>query len=61
MKRRYAIRQARTNSHRGMASLEVVMTMAVMVPLAGAMLFLGIKMCAMLYQVIGTLVGWPYV
>jgi hypothetical protein len=44
-----------------MASLEVVMTMAVMVPLAGAMLFLGIKMCAMLYQVIGTLVGWPYV
>jgi hypothetical protein len=45
---------------RGMVSLEVVMTAAVMLPVAGALLFLGIKMCATVYQAIGGLVGWPF-
>jgi hypothetical protein len=45
---------------RGMANLEVVMTIAVMLPVAGALLFLGIKMCALLYQCIGALVSWPF-
>jgi hypothetical protein len=45
---------------RGMASMEVVMTIAVMLPVAGALLFLGIKMCALLYQCIGALVSWPF-
>jgi hypothetical protein len=45
---------------RGMANLEVVMTIAVMLPIAGALLFLGIKMCATLYQAIGALVCWPF-
>lgn len=43
-----------------MANLEVVMTIAVMLPVAGALLFLGIKMCALLYQCIGALVSWPF-
>jgi hypothetical protein len=44
----------------GMMSIEVAATIAVMVPIAGALLFLGIKICASLYQAIGTLVSWPF-
>jgi hypothetical protein len=43
-----------------MASLEVVMTIAVMLPVAGILFFLGIKLCAAIYQTIGTLVSWPF-
>jgi len=43
-----------------MASLEVVMTIAVMLPVAGALFFLGIKLCAALYECIGTMVSWPF-
>lgn len=53
-------RRHRSFRRRGMASLEVVMTIAVMLPVAGALLFLGIKMCATLYQCIGALVAWPF-
>ncbi len=45
---------------RGMMSIEVVATIAVMVPIAAALLFLGIKICAALYQTIGALVSWPF-
>jgi hypothetical protein len=45
---------------RAMANLEVVMTIAVMLPIAGAMLFLGVKMLTTLYQCIGALVSWPF-
>jgi len=44
----------------GMANLEVVMTMAIMLPIAGALFFLGVKMCATIYQAIGALVAWPF-
>jgi hypothetical protein len=44
----------------GLASLEVVMTIAVMLPITAAMLFLGVKILTTLYQIIGALVGWPY-
>lgn len=44
----------------GMANLEAVLATAVMLPVAGALFFLGIKICAALYQAIGTLVGWPF-
>ena len=44
----------------GMASLEVVMTIAVMLPIAGALFFLGVKMCATIYQAIAGLVSWPF-
>jgi hypothetical protein len=50
----------RTMSRGGLASLEVVMTIAVMLPITAAMLFLAVKICSTLYQVIGALVGWPY-
>jgi hypothetical protein len=45
---------------RGMASLEVVMTIAVMLPVAGFLFFVGIKLCAAIYQMIGALVMWPF-
>jgi hypothetical protein len=44
----------------GMMSLEVVMTIGIMVPVAGALFFLGIKMCAAAYQAISALVSWPF-
>lgn len=45
---------------RGTMSLEVVMTTGIMLPLAGTLLFLGIKMCALVYQAIGAMVSWPF-
>jgi hypothetical protein len=50
----------RTVPRGGLASLEVVMTIAVMLPITAAMLFLGVKILTTLYQIIGALVGWPY-
>ena len=47
-------------TRRGMMSIEVAASIAVMVPIAGALLFLGIKILAVLYQTIGTLVSWPF-
>jgi len=43
-----------------MMSIEVVTTIAVMLPIAAALLFTGVKICAALYQTIGTLVSWPF-
>jgi hypothetical protein len=43
-----------------LASLEVVMTTAVMLPIAAALLFLGIKLAATVYQAIGAMVSWPF-
>lgn len=56
----FALRRQRQGRSRGMASLEVIMTIAVMLPVAGILFFLGTKMCATIYQTIGTLVSWPY-
>ena len=53
-------RPGRGITRRGLASLEVVMTTAVMLPIAAAILFLGIKMAAIAYQVLGALVAWPF-
>jgi hypothetical protein len=55
-------RKRNTRRHRrsGMMSIEVVATIAVMLPIAGALLFLGIKICSSLYQAIATLVSWPF-
>ena len=60
MKARRSNHRVRACHRAGMASLEVVMATAVMLPVAGALLFLGIKMCALLYQCIGALVSWPF-
>jgi hypothetical protein len=43
-----------------MMSIEVVTSIAVMVPIAAALLFLGVKILAALYQTVGTLVSWPF-
>ena len=50
----------RGRARRGLASLEVVMTTAVMLPIAAAILFLGFKLAAIAYQVLGGLVAWPF-
>lgn len=57
---RAANNRSKLRQRSGMATLEVVMTIAVMLPVAGALLFTGIKICAALYQTIGTLVSWPF-
>jgi len=60
MRNPFAFRKRRDTRRGGMMSLEVVMTMAIMIPVAGALLILGVKMCALLYQCINTLVSWPF-
>ena len=47
-------------ARRGISALEVVMTAGVLLPLAGGLLFLGIDMSKYIYNLISTLVGWPY-
>lgn len=54
--RRFASRTQR----RGMMSIEVVTTIAVMLPIAAGLLFIGVRICAALYQTISTLVSWPF-
>jgi hypothetical protein len=60
MKSNQSLRRCICASRRGLATLEVVMTTAVMLPIAAAILFLGIKMAAIVYQVVGALVAWPF-
>jgi hypothetical protein len=48
------------SARRAMANLEVVMTVAVMLPIAAVMLFLGVKILTTLYQCVGALVAWPF-
>jgi hypothetical protein len=43
-----------------MASLEVVMTTLVMLPISAAILWVGFKLAATAYQVMATLVAWPF-
>jgi hypothetical protein len=50
----------RRAARRAMVSIEVAMTAGVMLPVAGILFFLGIKMCAALYQAIGSCVAWPF-
>jgi hypothetical protein len=45
---------------RGLANLEAVMTIGVMLPVAGILFFLGVKMASTIYQAIGALVAWPF-
>ena len=47
-------------ARRGTASIEVAMSAAVMLPVAGALFFLAIRMCSTVYQAIGGLVAWPF-
>jgi hypothetical protein len=48
------------SARRAMANLEVVMTIAVMLPISAAMLFLGVNILTKLYQCVGALVAWPF-
>lgn len=52
-------RRPRQRHRRGSAHLEVVMTTAVMLPVAGLLFFLGIRMCRYAFEIISGLVGWP--
>jgi hypothetical protein len=53
-------RKSRSFARRGMASLEVVMTTLVMLPISCALLWLGFKLATTAYQVLGALVAWPF-
>jgi hypothetical protein len=52
--------RSRGKHRRGLAALEIVMTAAVILQIAAALLLIGIKMCAIAYQAIGALVAWPF-
>ena len=52
--------QRRTVHRRGSAAIEVVMATAIMVPVAGALFFLGIRIAAELFQVTSATVGWSF-
>lgn len=60
MRNRELTRRMRGAGRRGLATLEVVMTTAVMLPIAAAILFLCIKIAAIVYQAIGAMVAWPF-
>jgi len=46
--------------HKGIASLEAVMVAAVLVPLAFAIFMLAMKATVFVYEVVATLLEWPY-
>lgn len=43
-----------------MMSIEVVASIAVMLPIAAALLLLGAKICMSVYQAVSALVSWPF-
>lgn len=43
----------------GLASLEAVMATAITLPIVIMLFALGVRACKLLFQVIGTMVGWP--
>jgi hypothetical protein len=53
-------RRPRLRRRHGMVSIEVALSIGVMVPIVGALLLGGTKMCFILYQTINTLVSWPF-
>lgn len=54
------VNRPRVGRRHGLASLEVILTTAVMLPIAFAILMLCIKMAAIVYQVLGATVAWPF-
>jgi len=58
---RQAIRPGRLRrSRRGSIALEEVMISAVMIPLVFGAYLIAQKMCVAIYEIISTLVGWPF-
>jgi hypothetical protein len=60
MKKRKPTRRNQSRRRQGLMSLEVVMTIGIMVPVAGILFFVGIKMCAAAYEAISAMVSWPF-
>jgi hypothetical protein len=54
------IRLQRRKPRGGMSSLELVMSTAVMLPLAVLIFFAGAEAAQLFYQMVTTLVGWPH-
>lgn len=54
------VERPRGGGRRGTAALEEVMLLAVMLPLVFAAFVLAKDMCVYVYQIIDTLVGWPF-
>jgi hypothetical protein len=45
---------------RGTMSIEVALSLGVMLPICGGLLIGGTKICFVLYQAINSLVSWPF-
>lgn len=60
MRRQEHNSRTRKQRRRGSAAVELVMATAVMVPVAGALFFLGIRISATLFQVTSATVGWSF-
>ncbi|HEX4412725.1 MAG TPA: hypothetical protein VH107_03795 [Lacipirellulaceae bacterium] len=53
-------RRKRKEKRRGMMTIEVAASIAVMLPVCGFLFFTGIKIWAALFQTIDALVSWPF-
>jgi len=59
-KQRTPARRAQQSRRRGLSPLEVVLATGIMLPFAIALFFVGRKACGRLYEIIESLVTWPY-
>jgi len=50
----------RRRIRRGLSTMEVVLATGIMLPFAIALFFVGRKACGRLYEIIESLVTWPY-
>jgi hypothetical protein len=58
--RHHKHRRKHGNFRHGLAAIEVVATIAIMLPVCGFLFFTGIKIWAALFQTIDALVSWPF-
>jgi hypothetical protein len=53
-------RRLKLRRRRGTMSIEVALSLGVMLPICGGLLIGGTKICFVLYQAINSLVSWPF-
>jgi hypothetical protein len=53
-------RRQKSRLRSGTMSIEVALSLGVMIPICGGLLLGGTKICFVLYQAINSLVSWPF-
>jgi hypothetical protein len=53
-------RRQKSRRRSGTMSIEVALSLGVMIPVCGGLLLGGTKICFVLYQAINSLVSWPF-